>query len=200
MLVPDGQWTYAPHLVFDARRVLAAVIPLAERVHARAYSIPAVAVELGAQVRYTRDASLGAIGMCVRVGDGLRIQLNDAIEGTDFDMAGLVHELGHAARDEGAFGCTGQLRRLAERDAWLRGTYMAISRPLAEQVADGTASVREVAGRCSVPRMIVQIRAGLAVLLGEAEGDRREADELVREQLLLLEQWFEDGKASGFAE
>lgn len=200
MLVPDYSWTYAPYLVFNARRVLAPVLTFSQQVHDAAYSIPAVAVELGAPVHFQRDSSLTMIGGCFRSGEGIVIRLNDQIDGSPYEMAGLVHELGHAAVDEVALACSGMLRRQRERDAWLRGIYVAISRQLAEGIHDGRLTIREVAGRCCVPTPIVAVRHGLAVALGEVDGDRDAAYELIAEQLLQLEQWFDDGRRRGFDE
>jgi hypothetical protein len=200
MLVPDAEWIYAPHLVFDARRVLAPVRAFADRVHASAYSIPIIAMELGAAVSYQRESSLTVIGVCTRAENGAVIALNDAIEGTDWDMAGLIHELGHAVTDEICLRCTGRLQLASERNAWLRGIYAAISRVLAEAVLDREIAVRDVAARCSVPPSIVHIRTGLSVAVGEREGDVDEAYETVRRELLVLEQWFDQGRARGFRE
>lgn len=200
MFVPDGQWIYAPHLVFEARTVLAGVRPFTERVHANAYSIPSIATELGFQTRFLEDDSYSMIGQCTRDGEGLVITLNDAIESTAYHMAGLTHELGHAVVMDLSFACTGKLRKVAERNAWLRGIYVAISRPLAELALDGDAPVREIAARCHVPDPIVSIRANLAIALGEWDGDIELAYEEIRHDLLVLEQWIEDGREWGFRE
>lgn len=198
MLLPEHEWTYAPYLVFDARRVLARVLTISQQIHGNAYSIPSVALELGVPVKYIRDDSFSMIGMCARDNRSVVITLNDAVEDTLYDMAGLVHELGHAVVDEVSLACKGSLRKSKERDAWLRGIYVAISRPLAESIHTGRANVREVAGRCCVPTPIVEIRAGLAVALGEVDGDRDWAYELIADQLLALEQWFNNGRRDGF--
>lgn len=200
MLLPENQWIHAPHLVFNAQRVLAGLLPFSAMVHANAYSLPSIAVELGVSVGYFEDASLQNIGACVRGEHGVVIRLNDAIEGTLYDMAALTHELGHAVVEEGSLGCSGVLRRQRERDAWLRGIYVAISRPLAEAVWNGETTAREVAGRCCVPTPIVEARVALAVTLGEVEGYPPAAYEIVAEQLLRLERWFEDGRRHGFRE
>lgn len=199
-IIPDDTWIYAPHLVFEARTVLAAVRSFSERVHADAYSIPSIVVELGLRVYYLRDTSHIMIGQCTRDEEGFVITLNDAIECTDYDMGGLIHEIGHAIVKELAFACKGKLRLVAERNAWLRGIFVAISLPLAEAILDRRATVREIAARCCVPEMIVRIRVGLAVALGEAIGDREFAYEQIRHDLLELEQWFDDGRVRGFSE
>jgi hypothetical protein len=200
MLVPENEWLYAPHLAFEARTVLAPVRSFSDRIHAAAYSIPSIATDLGGSVGYFSDPSLEVIGMCTRKGDGLSIVLNDAIENTEYDMAGLVHELGHAAISEVSFRCTGVLHRRNERDAWLRGIYVAVSRPLADMVLGGHATIRDIASRCSVPTPIVRIRLALAVALSEHDGDAEEAHETIRYELLALEQFFEDGRTHGFRE
>jgi hypothetical protein len=200
MLVPEQEWIYAPHLVFDARRVLAPVRSFTERVHASAYSIPSIATELGATVGHKRDRSLEMIGQCSRAGDATVITLNDLLEDTEYDMAALIHELGHGVVTEIALRCTLKLRRVEERNAWLRGIYVAISRVLTEAVLDGQATVREIAARCMVPQQVVRIRTGLAVAIGEREGDVDEAYETVRRELLVLEQWFDQGRARRFRE
>lgn len=200
MYIPDDEWIYAPHLVFEARSVLASVRSFADQVHSDAYSIPSIATELGIRVHYLRDASLSMIGQCTREEQGLVISLNDALECTEWDMGGLTHELGHAVVDEVAPGCRGKLRQVTERNAWLRGIYVAISRSLAEAIVERRATVREVAARCCVPEPVVSIRVGLAVALGECDGDRDFAYERIRHNLLTLEQWFDDGRARGFRE
>lgn len=200
MLVPDNEWIYAPHLVFDARTVLARVLDFSERVHANAYSIPSVALEIGVRVRYVSDKSHAMIGQCTFDDKGLVITLNDAIENTLYDMTALVHELGHAVMKELSIICDGKLSRLKERDAWLRGIYVAISRSLAESIVMRRATVREVASRCFVPPHIVRIRVALAILLGEFEGDKLAAEDDLRADLLALEQWFDEGRACGFNE
>lgn len=200
MLVPESEWIYAPHLMFDARRVLASVLPFTERVHAEAYSIPAIAVDLGAEVSYRRDPSLDLLGMCARRGEGMVITLNDAIEFTEYDMPGLIHEIGHAVISEASLRCTLALRRLEERNAWVRGIYVAISRVLVEGITSGNLTVRDVASRCSVPLCIVRARLALATIMRERPGHPVLAYEDLRAELLTVEQWIEDGRSHGFRE
>lgn len=200
MLVPDDEWVYAPYLVFDARRVLASVLSFSADMHASAYSIPVIAVELGVQVQYRRDRSLGMLGLCARMGDDLVIAINDAIECSEWDMAVLIHELGHAVVAEQSLRCGLRLRNLDERNAWVRGIYVAISRPLVEAIADGSATPRDVAARCSVPTAIVLARLAIARLLGEVDGDVRAAEEDLRVELLMIEGWIADGRSRGFRE
>lgn len=198
MRITEEDLTFAPYQVLDARRVLAGLREFTARVHADAYSIPSVAIELGVPVTYHRDRSLEMIGACVRSDEGWVIQLNDAIDGTLHNMPGLIHELGHAIAQELAPRCRGELHQKRERDAWLRGIYVAISRHLVEGIEDGVLTERQVAGRCAVSLPIVKIRMALAVIMGEAGGDLVEAHSNIAEQLYALDEWFSDGRRDGF--
>lgn len=197
-MLQEDRWIYAPYLIFDARRILAGLRSFSDRVHANAYSIPSVAIELGVPVAFQEDRTRESFGGCFRDDAGMVIRLNDQMENTLYAMAALTHELGHAIRDDVSPLCRGSLRKQAERDAWLRGIYIAISRPLAEAVWNGETTTQEVATRCCVPTLIVEARVGLAVTLGEVEGYAPAAYEMIAEQLLQLEQWFEDGRRHGF--
>lgn len=200
MLVPDSEWVYAPYLMFDARSVLARTLSFSERIHRNAYSIPSIAIELGVRVRYIADPSLAVIGLCMRHDDDIVIALNDAVESTSWDMAALIHELGHAVIDQVAPACAGKLARVEERNAWVRGIYVAISRFLVEGIAEGNLTPWEVAARCSVPEAIVHARMALAEVLGEIEGDVSKGYDRLRDELLMIEAWLEDGRACGFRE
>lgn len=200
MLIPHGDWFHAPYLVFDARRVLASVITFSAMAHSNAYSIPSLAIDIGARVIYLDDESLEVIGACTPLKQGALITLNSAIEHTRHAMAGLVHEIGHAVIGEFACECKGRLQVESERDAWLRGIYVAISRPLAELVLNGSETAGEVAARCHVPESMVRIRTALSIVLGEHPGDERWAYESIHLNLVMLECFFEDGRARRFRE
>jgi len=191
-----GAASLATWEVPELRQRLARVVSFSRRYHRHPHSLATLRFELGAGVDWFDEDELSLPSyLREERGEQPLIRLNTLLFETPLQILAVLHEcchhvLGHRRQD-----CASKIESRDERDVWLASALIAVSRPLARMVLEGHASIAETAWHCRVPEPLVQIRLGLAVVLGEWDAPLGEALDLIRYQLGRLEAWIESMKA-----
>lgn len=191
-----GSVSLAAWEVPELRQRLAHALTFSGRYHRRSYSLATLRYELGADIEWFEEDELTLPSYLRSArGEPPMIRLNTLLHETPLQILAILHEcchhvLGHRQQD-----CTVKIESREERDVWLASALVGISSPMTSLLWDGRATVSDLAYHCRVPEPLVQIRAGLAVVLGEYKASLGEALDLIRYQLGRLELWIEGMKA-----
>jgi hypothetical protein len=191
-----GSASLATWEVASLRQTLARAVAFSRRYHRRPYTLGTLRFEIAAGVEwFDEDAFTLPSYLLSEPGELPKIKLNTLLHGTPLHILAILHECCHLILGHRRSDCTGKIESRDERDVWLASALVAVSAPLIRLVLEGFEDVSEIAWRCRVPEPLVQIRAGLAVMLGEYDAPLGEALDLIRYQLGRLELWIERMKA-----
>lgn len=130
------------------------------------------------------------LGCAMLLPDGPEISLNSRIRGTPLEWPVVLHEAAHIIQGD-LLGFCGNAwaERQCERDATYGSALLAIPTASAVLLATRRATAPELADYYEVPRALVSMRGALAVLLGEADGDRARARHQLGASRRSLESW-----------
>lgn len=130
---------------------------------------------IGAEVQWDRGGR-GILGCATVFPGGAEISLNTRIKGTPLEHFVLMHECAHVIQGD-LLGFCGNAwaERQSERDATHGSALLAIPTRAAVQFATRRATAHELAEYYETPRALVYMRGALAVVLGEAPGERDRA-------------------------
>ena len=190
-----GATALAPWEVGLLRQRLARALTFSRRYHRQPYCLSTLLKEIGGQVDWFDEPQLTLPAFLLAVPGERTVNMNALIHETPLELLAILHECSHFVLDAGRHDCTEKIESREERDVWFACALIAVSRPLTGLILDGRATVIEIASRCRVPEALVQIRLGLAVVLGEHRAPIGEALDLIRYQLGRLEAWIDAMKA-----
>lgn len=130
------------------------------------------------------------LGSAMLLATGPEIVLNSRIRGTPLEWPVVLHESAHIIqRDLLGFCGNAWAERQCERDATYGSALLAIPTAAAVLLATRRTGAYELADYYAVPRALVYMRGALAVVLGEAPGDRERARQQLAASRRSLESW-----------
>lgn len=146
-----------------------------KRWHTGEWSARTLPDALGAEVVWGRGGSK-ILGFALAGPDARYMVLNDRVRGTPLEAPLVFHEAAHIIQGDLLGFCGNEwAERQCERNAIYGSALLAIPTEAAVAMVERRATAHELAMHFEVPRPMPYLRSALAVLLGEAPGDRQNA-------------------------